>query len=210
MKSIYDVIVEDLGSKKAWANLVYNDLGYSNYKDVAYSIRVAAAKEGVQTGQQTADNGQSANTYPAEWLRTKLNEELGKLGLNVQIEGKKLVGSPLELLEKLYDLATVQTGYGRWTLSKLGKGKFYDRHAFDVFYHILKLNIENGFDYVTEHEVRTSMDNKTMRGAVSSLRRSDGWDISTLHGLGYKVDLRDTDLDSPLVKLANDIVSSFK
>lgn len=210
MKSIYDVIVEDLGSKKAWGNLVYNDIGRDKYNKVLYSIRVAAAKEGVQTGQQPADNGQLANTYPVEWLRVQLNAELAKLGLNVQIKGKELVGSPLDLLEKLYDLATVHTGYGRWTLSKLGKGKFYDRHAFNVFYHILKLNIENGFDYVTEHEVRTSMDNKQMRAAVSKLRRLGGWNILTLHGLGYKVGLRDTDLDNPLVELANEIVSSFK
>ena len=34
MKSIYDVIVEDLGSKKAWGNLVYQVIGRDRYKDL--------------------------------------------------------------------------------------------------------------------------------------------------------------------------------
>ena len=211
MKSIYDIIVEDLGSKKAWGNLVYNVLGYEDYMKLTYRIAVIAAKANVKTGQQTANNGQSVNTYPADWLRMELNAELSKLGINVQVKQKAISSTPSDMLEELAALATKEKTYGDWTLSILGRKNFYDKHAFRVFFHILNHHINNGYNYVTEHEVCKSMDNKTMRGAVSNLRNVDGWsNIKSLRGYGYKIVERESKLNDPIVELVNKIVSSIK
>ena len=211
MKSIYDIIVEDLGSKKAWGNLVYQVIGRDRYEDLTYGIKVAAAKTNIETGQKVADNGQPANTYPEDWLRTKLNAEFGKLGLNVRVKQKTITRTPLDLLEELVNISTTEKSNGDGTLSRLGKDMFYDRHAFRVFYHILKLNVNNGYEYVTEQEIRKSIKNKQMRSAVCELRKDPyGWEILNIHGLGYKVGLRHTKLGNPVVKLVNKIVSSIK
>ena len=115
------------------------------------------------------------------------------------------------MLDELVKISTTGKTNSDGTLSRLGKDMFFDRHAFRVFYHILKINVYNGYEYVTEKEIRNSMKNKQMRSAVRELRKDPyGWVILNLHGHGYKIGLRLTKLDNPIVKLVNEIVSSIK
>ena len=219
MKSIYDVIVEDLGSKKAWGSLVYQEIGRDRYEDLTYDIKVAAAKSNIEIGQQIADNGEPINTYPEDWLRTKLNEELGKLGFKtiVKVKSKNTLDEFKILLQDVFGIFFSKRVYqsGRkkgeiyYTLSTKGKLYFMDACCARLLLKTLSCSYYTDVygGYVLESELCRRLKRKNVTRTFSYLQTENGWVIENLHGTGrYRVGERSNKFNDPAIEKVNKLV----
>lgn len=216
MKSIYDIIVEDLGDEREWPKFVYNILGRENYDKITYNIATDANINKVKFEQRLIRNNIVVNIYPEIWLRAALSQELEKYGVktstrtkpqNTSVQFKQLLHEIFNIffVDRVY-LSGPKKGEVYHTLTNIGKEYFMDACCARLLLKTLSCSFHTDYagGYVLESDLCSLLNRKTVVRTFSFLQTENNWVVENLHGTGrYRIGIRENKMIDPIVAKVN-------